>query len=474
MLRFHRQLGLFCIASALAAGIPAQAPVERYELGLRLREFERNLASNPAAPRQAAALRELDAAVQAFFGLDLRGVARAIERAEVALLAEPPAAGQRFARSLQMSLGARLVAPAGTVTYELTRAFDDLELPSGIMLEIVFAGAETPALRVPVTELPTRGEIPLQGLPTGDGGLAWRITAGGEVLASRRQGLSVAADVAPRLARLAAVADSCEQVPARDRSIEQASLAALVKMLQGMTRKRPEETVLPGASLLAEAENLAGHLAAGDAYYSAARTGQHWLRVPLARGTAAVRFAAPAIPEGERRPIVVALHGAGGSENLFFDGYGDGLVARLAAERGWFVAAPRSGGFAGVDLPQLVEALAGRWPIDTQRIFVVGHSMGAAQAIAAAGSQPERFTAVAALGGGGAVARKNGLERLPFFVGVGERDFARKPATQLHRQLVAAGARSTLREYPDVEHLAIVQFALPDVFGFFDAAPPRR
>lgn len=52
------------------------------------------------------------------------------------------------------------------------------------------------------------------------------------------------------------------------------------------------------------------------------------------------------------------------------------------------------------------------------------------------------------------------LKKLRFFVGVGTKDFARDSASGLHRSLEAAGAASTFREYPEVEHLAIVQLAL--------------
>jgi hypothetical protein len=40
----------------------------------------------------------------------------------------------------------------------------------------------------------------------------------------------------------------------------------------------------------------------------------------------------------------------------------------------------------------------------------------------------------------------------------------------LHKALVKAGADASWHEYADVEHLAIVQFALPDVFAFFERA----
>jgi acetyl esterase/lipase len=97
--------------------------------------------------------------------------------------------------------------------------------------------------------------------------------------------------------------------------------------------------------------------------------------------------------------------------------------------------------------------------------------------VASAVKAPQRFRAVAPLGGGG-TARGTGLASLPFLVGVGTRDFALQGARGLHERLTALGAPSTLREYPDVEHLAIVQVALPDVFAFFErsleAQPPGK
>ena len=164
---------------------------------------------------------------------------------------------------------------------------------------------------------------------------------------------------------------------------------------------------------------------------------------------------------------MVALHGAGGSENLFFDGYGDGRVVRLGAERNWLVVAPRLT-LGSLDVAELVRALAERFPIDAQQVMVVGHSMGAMQAVANAARTPEKFRAVAALGGGGRVRASRALQQLPFFVGVGSKDFALAGAKALHQALVSADVASTLREYAGVEHLAIVQLALDDVFGFFD------
>ncbi len=47
---------------------------------------------------------------------------------------------------------------------------------------------------------------------------------------------------------------------------------------------------------------------------------------------------------------------------------------------------------AAFDLPALLDAMAARWPVDRQRVVLVGHSMGAMRAVAAAVAPGERAT----------------------------------------------------------------------------------
>jgi hypothetical protein len=97
--------------------------------------------------------------------------------------------------------------------------------------------------------------------------------------------------------------------------------------------------------------------------------------------------------------------------------------------------------------------------------------MGAAQALMNARQTPERFQAVAALGGGRAVGVTEPMKKLAFFVGIGTKDFAYRGAKALGDALAQAQVRQfSYREYPEVEHLIIVQIALEDVFAFFEAA----
>lgn len=466
----------FCLLLAT----PLLAQTDRYELGLRLRASERRLAAAPAGPPRSAALVEFDRAVQAFFRLDLGGVARALDAADRALGADA-APEARFAASLQLVAERRLVdTAAGRAAFTLSRAYQEAAddergepgPPDGLTLRVDLVGRDV-GWQQPITTLPFAFELPLPALGAGDFTVCWRVCRGDQVLNERTQGLSLSDELDARLGKLATAAEAtAETAPA---SIESRSLPHLWRTLRTMTKKRGEETVLPGDHLLAEAEALAAAVAAGTPLHGPARSGQHWLVVPTTKGNVTLRLL---VPEGtttvEPRPLVLALHGAGGSENLFFDGYGDGAIVPLCAARGWYLAAPRCGSLGGPDLPALIDALAARWPIDSQRVVLVGHSMGAALVVGAASRTPTRFRAVAALGGGGTLARGAELQQLPFFVATGSRDFLAAGARSLRDTLERRGVPTTFRDYPDVEHLTVVQFALPEVFAGFDQALAKR
>ena len=166
-----------------------------------------------------------------------------------------------------------------------------------------------------------------------------------------------------------------------------------------------------------------------------------------------------------KQPLVIALHGAGGSENMFFDTYGAGKIKALCAKRGWHLASPRvSGRFP----TQLMESLSKVWNIDSFRVFIVGHSMGAAAASSGVDSGAIQPAAVALLGGGGAVTSPARWKDLPVMMAVGELDFGKMMASRTRPAAERAGSRLTYKEYAGVEHLSIVQCALDDVFTWLD------
>jgi poly(3-hydroxybutyrate) depolymerase len=253
-------------------------------------------------------------------------------------------------------------------------------------------------------------------------------------------------------------------------------------LLEDLAAGKTLETDYPAGDLLERAEFLvnaqAQHDGAGEPSAVArwiGTAGERWLTLPLAKGTSNVRLFVPSgIEPGARVPLVLALHGAGGSQNLFFDGYGDGLAVDLARERGWILVAPQVG-FLGCPAAEIVDALAAHVPIDTDRVFVVGHSMGAAATIGAAAKTPARFRAIAALGGGGDATQA--VAAIPVYLAAGASDFGKRGVDALAARLEGFGAANLVhRTYENTEHLLIVQRALPDVFAFFDlfaAAVPR-
>lgn len=166
-----------------------------------------------------------------------------------------------------------------------------------------------------------------------------------------------------------------------------------------------------------------------------------------------------------KQPLVIALHGAGGSENMFFDTYGAGKITALCAKRGWHLVSPRvSGRFPA----QLLESMSKVWNIDSSRVFIVGHSMGAAAASSGVDSGAIQPAAVALLGGGGAVTSPARWKDLPVMIGVGELDFGKMMASRTRPAAERAGSRLIYKEYAGVEHLSIVQCALDDVFIWLD------
>lgn len=455
-----RTLILLLLAPAVALA-QFDAPT-RYDLGRRLRLFERALDRHNTPEAIKRAVPPLAPITPAFFSGRLGEAGRMLDTARLTLpgaKAIDPA--ERWAASLSIRPARRFVDVAdGKLAVTVATFYKVEPAPEKATLRLgLLSGGKVVAVApgIDLTKLPAEAVLTWKKLPEGDLTLRAEALVGTKVIALGDQTVAAGANLADRVAALKKLD--------RGDSLDSASRHHVAGLVADLAAGRTLEADYPGHRLLTEAE------AKDRPFYTAKRTGQFWLALPGVAGSP-VRVEVPeATRNGKPLPVVVALHGAGGSENLFFDGYGDGAVAKLASKRGWLVVAPRSPllSFTGPDVPAILDALAKVYPIDAKRVFLVGHSMGAMQAVAAAGRSPGRYAAVAALGGGGNVKASDGLKTVPFLVGVGEKDFARRQAAALAASLKKAGvAKVTYREYADVEHLTIVQLALPDVFAFFD------
>jgi pimeloyl-ACP methyl ester carboxylesterase len=463
--------GLFC-------SMPAYAQTDRFEFGQRLRACEAAWETQYNAEARRAATNHLKQAAQLFFALKLSEAARELDAARHDLRwPSEPTLFTRWAESVFVKPESRLIdAAADAVPFTLGSAYQsangiqpqDARLRLTLLLgkQVVSHPYETR-----VAALPFNDKLLVKGLSEADYTLRSEIVMNGKLLAASEQTLSAASKLKERLARLQEVAKNLPPL-----STDSESARALLRLLEQLAQKQTLETDFPAARLLAEVESAVKSTASGKSFYGQRKPGQYWLTLSLAGNPAAVRLLAPvAVQSGKRLPLVLALHGAGGSENMFFDSYGLGKITHLSEARGWLVVAPRgAAGFTPNRAAEIIDAIDKLYPVDRQRVFLLGHSMGAGQAIASASATPARFAGVAALGGGGIVKEVAGLADLSFFVAVGTQDFAYSNARKLAFDLKKAGVKSVrYREYSDAEHLLIVQEALPDVFAFFDELAQR-
>jgi pimeloyl-ACP methyl ester carboxylesterase len=464
-----------------AAG-PAQAkgaqPNARYELGWRVRQLERAWAANDDVEKRKLALPHIEAAVQHFFGLRIPAAAEALDLARLPLVPRDSKRTQcNWNDSWAFTPERRLVdSKLQELKLDMTQFYRPCNMQD-VVVTGVFEGESIQRYScqagADIGSTPELDTLGLAGAEIGDRRFNVSLFNGDFVLSERSLTISI---VDKRDERLSALEAALDKLPDNAPRLERESAKALLTLLKSLAAASTEETDYPGARLLAEAEQVVAAAAKGERWYESTKTGQFWLAVPTSeKRTTRARILVPALAsDAPKPPLVVALHGAGGSENLFFDGYGDGEIVRQCEKRGWMLVAPRLG-FGGAPIAALVDELATRFSFDTARVFVVGHSMGAAAGTSVVLADPARYRAFAALGGGQGLKDAAPLKGLPIFVAAGERDFALPGAKKLHASLVAAGSeRAVLRVVPNTEHLMIVQDALPEVFAFFDELARAR
>src|SRR5207244_2185332 len=284
-----------------------------------------------------------------------------------------PSPAQRWANALIIRPRTRLVDPAGgPLAIQILTCYD-VTPPIPIQARVVFSVMGAGALgQIAVAAAPASGSVTIDRLPPGDHSIRCEVLVADRVLATFRFGLSIVADWKQRLDGVRAAVTA---IP-NDHSTSCLTLQALLATLDFLGKQQAMETDFPAARLLTEAEELAQSIIARRSYYGPERAGQFWMTLGVGNGGTPVRVL---VPEGLKpdRPaaVLVALHGLGGSENLFFDAYGCGVTTAMCKERGWIMVAPRAGGLLDAPPPvaAIVDELARLYPVDRQRIFVLGH-----------------------------------------------------------------------------------------------------
>ncbi|MDW8166891.1 MAG: alpha/beta fold hydrolase [Acidobacteriota bacterium] len=307
--------------------------------------------------------------------------------------------------------------------------------------------------------------MPIRGLGQGEYAIQLRVIEGTTVHREWREPLSLVPRAASRLRALEAQLPSFQ---GRVNDFEWHSVRHWLQIVSETLAGATPETNYPIGRLLVEAEQAIAQWQQGRRWW-ANQPGDHWVSARYNEAVHYFRLFVPSTTSSEPRPLVIALHGAGGNEHLFFEGYGLGRVLTEAARRGWYVLAPRAGNRLDHVWAALELAYA-HLNVDRNRVLLIGHSMGGFQTFAAALQRPTAFAGIAVYAAG-SNASLTPLRDKPMFLAVGAQESAFLRATvQNTREALQRldPCCFQYKEYAPCEHLMIVREALPDSFAFLE------
>jgi predicted peptidase len=192
-------------------------------------------------------------------------------------------------------------------------------------------------------------------------------------------------------------------------------------------------------------------------------------------------------------PLIIALHGLGNTEDAFFDNY-DKAFPPLAEKHGYIVAAPLGyrvdGGYgygigtppadvaqrqsrerSEADVMQVLQIMRQTYKVDANRIYLMGHSLGAIGTWLIAPKYPDIWAAIAPISGSGQPASLERIARVPEIIVHGDDD--RTVNVQGSRTMVAKlkelGTDYKYIEVPGGSHGGVPAPNFGAIFDFFDA-----
>jgi dienelactone hydrolase len=176
-------------------------------------------------------------------------------------------------------------------------------------------------------------------------------------------------------------------------------------------------------------------------------------------------------------PLVIGLHGAGGTENYLMDGF-DRLFPENANRRGYIAVAvngrgPYHGykGKGETDVIDVMNLVQRAWPVKADNTFLTGHSMGGAGTVLVGFGNHERFAALAPIAGWHLKQHLEKAPEMPLLISAGEKDalVSVEDMRKFHQMALEL-------EMPDVKyievqgaaHVGVVNDVLVRVFDWFD------
>lgn len=181
------------------------------------------------------------------------------------------------------------------------------------------------------------------------------------------------------------------------------------------------------------------------------------------------------VEAGKKYPLVITLHGVGGrgAENWERNCAANAALADPAMRekfpsfvvapttdpgQTWFSAGKLQGKERLPDVFDLIQQLLKDLPIDPDRIYVTGQSMGGFGTFGAIVQRPDLFAAAAPVCGGHLPENAEKIARIPIWVFHGAKDKTVPPtwSREMVEAIKAAGGEPKYTEYPDVAHNAWV------------------
>jgi len=286
-----------------------------------------------------------------------------------------------------------------------------------------------------------------------------------------------------------------EEAAARAPEALRAEILFPVDRMKNVNRGRLELRTFDPERDLAAAEAVAAAVKAGKDPF-AGRTGdirRHY-RLDAANEILPYRTYVPTTYTGTKAfPLIIALHGLGGTEDAFFDNY-EKKLPPLAESHGYIVASPlgyrvdgsygwglgtppadpntkRTQEFSEQDVMQVLARVRQLYKIDDSRIYLMGHSMGAIGTWKIAPKFPDIWAAIAPFSGSGTAATLERIRSVPEIVVHGDADPTVNVAGSraMVAKLKELGTEFKYIEVPGGLHSDVVAPNIAAVIDFFDA-----
>jgi predicted esterase len=154
--------------------------------------------------------------------------------------------------------------------------------------------------------------------------------------------------------------------------------------------------------------------------------------------------------DSTKKPLVIFLHGRSlsGTDLQRVRRYGTIAAIEMGLKIDAFVVAPQTNnGWNAQKLWKMVEWSTKKYPIDTNRIYVLGMSMGGYGSIDLAAAYPDKIAAAIGLCGGSTSKKLCGLNKLPLWImhGTADKDVPVRCSDNVVAAMKACGDTSRLR-----------------------------